>query len=1102
MSIHNYTPGTKFPAPIGTDPAMETNGEPLLASKLVQGGTQYCDTLANLKLVSTKRLLPGNEGIVYGDTLELNGVYRLSNDLTTWTKVSEIVPDLSAKPDLTTGKDPVIYYEGIAVPLDALYFVLPDINQYVAANQADKTWLYPEQWSFADKFIDAGASPGVYNPAYSGMPLHVNFTGLDGVVGGYNGYYTVRLDKLGFPPLTYDDLLVEQDGKQLMSVKHTPFYQMLNGPKPHMIYVPVISDSPEYIQGSNYFSQTQNIKWRRLPEQWDASLQGLDTYIVYYSYFVDGNWWGHPTVKAQDLYVNGVLDPSLHPTNELFFTEDYNILRQLVREEVEKGMAVIRTPSGITKGRYEQKRVEYWENNVNSTLLGEKDGALVNFQIPYIADSYERDYLNRKFGYIDRSIARAQNGISIEYKDATPYVTYDMLYVTAGYQHEVDNSSRLSALDIGLLPGQMRDVATIAGNAISEYYFHKLYVKVNNNRVASGCSFIRLDKLFRGFRWAATGYTVGDITIYLPNGDLCLDMHQSIFYANVFRSKPIIDGFALTSVYMLYDVHLRFIVDVENSPDYASGRTFYHMTENVCYRHLTLYDYWNLSYDQRTAKLFVPHDGYMTTGEHIGLAYSSYNDLWRNFERINQQPEDNIYSIGELIAIPAVLQRAYHTWGPYAWTDIAYPQYGYFKAHQVALNTFENTQNTGIAPNYVLGIRNQQVVVVPAEEVGGAGSSDANLNKGGHHHYATISERDAIPEKLRRAGMSCSVWEGASYRNAAGMLLPRWFILTEPIEAQGAGWRTKQVQAQFFKTTVHTTYSVLDPENYTPLTEMWSDGDYYSFDAEAVGRTPGRFIMSNTENSAYYSSQNPEREYTLEEMQGYVDIIGQHRDTGDQAIIGQQDKMFEALPGYGQVAFYSYFEEAPAQAGEWAEVPYAGNSSGNTGSPGATSGAATGKSMAFIRDNGSMGKSTETVTNSAFTTNSEQATASTLVKRDASGNIYVNDFTITSSDERLKTDVKPLEAGAAMAMVLNMEAVYYRRNDQENPALQIGVLAQQMQQVCPELVHHLEYAGLDDALGVSYERIGPVLVPAVQFLFKALQDVKQELRELKGGANG
>ncbi len=87
------------------------------------------------------------------------------------------------------------------------------------------------------------------------------------------------------------------------------------------------------------------------------------------------------------------------------------------------------------------------------------------------------------------------------------------------------------------------------------------------------------------------------------------------------------------------------------------------------------------------------------------------------------------------------------------------------------------------------------------------------------------------------------------------------------------------------------------------------------------------------------------------------------------------------------------------------------------------------------------------------------------------GNISANDL-IATSDIRLKENIKDIDS--ALEKVLRMHGVYYtRKNEQER---KVGVIAQEVEEVLPEVVH----TGEDGMKSVSYGSIVGLLIEAIK----------------------
>jgi hypothetical protein len=114
-----------------------------------------------------------------------------------------------------------------------------------------------------------------------------------------------------------------------------------------------------------------------------------------------------------------------------------------------------------------------------------------------------------------------------------------------------------------------------------------------------------------------------------------------------------------------------------------------------------------------------------------------------------------------------------------------------------------------------------------------------------------------------------------------------------------------------------------------------------------------------------------------------------------------------------------------------------------------------------------------------------EITALTIDMSAAGAATFNNDVT-AFSDKRLKTDIQPIEN--ALEKVMHMQGVYYKRNDVEDARKQVGVLAQDMEAVLPEVV-----LTADDDMqtkSVDYGKICSVLI-------EAIKELKNEIEELK-----
>ena len=100
----------------------------------------------------------------------------------------------------------------------------------------------------------------------------------------------------------------------------------------------------------------------------------------------------------------------------------------------------------------------------------------------------------------------------------------------------------------------------------------------------------------------------------------------------------------------------------------------------------------------------------------------------------------------------------------------------------------------------------------------------------------------------------------------------------------------------------------------------------------------------------------------------------------------------------------------------------------------------------------------------------------------------------SSSDERSKKNIKPLQLGLAQIEALKPSSFDYKTDESED-SKRIGFIAQEVLPVLPQAVYSPENP--EDMMGVSMTEMIPVMVKAIQELKAELDAVKAELAELK-----
>ena len=105
----------------------------------------------------------------------------------------------------------------------------------------------------------------------------------------------------------------------------------------------------------------------------------------------------------------------------------------------------------------------------------------------------------------------------------------------------------------------------------------------------------------------------------------------------------------------------------------------------------------------------------------------------------------------------------------------------------------------------------------------------------------------------------------------------------------------------------------------------------------------------------------------------------------------------------------------------------------------------------------------------------------------------------SSSDRRLKTNIRPLES--ALAKVMKLNGVNFRWKDETNhrPGNNVGFIAQEVLEVLPEVVSGggKDENGNEVYYSIEYGSVVPVLVEAIKELKAEKDELKQQVDELK-----
>jgi hypothetical protein len=122
--------------------------------------------------------------------------------------------------------------------------------------------------------------------------------------------------------------------------------------------------------------------------------------------------------------------------------------------------------------------------------------------------------------------------------------------------------------------------------------------------------------------------------------------------------------------------------------------------------------------------------------------------------------------------------------------------------------------------------------------------------------------------------------------------------------------------------------------------------------------------------------------------------------------------------------------------------------------------------------------------------NNSNGTVTTPLVLYGNGNATLSGTLTQSSDIRLKKNIRPINNALDAIAKLHGYSYNWKNNTQDN-TLQMGVMAQEVQQVFPSLVKQ------DDKgmLSVNYSGLIPVLIEAIKEQQKQIDELKQLLRK-------
>ena len=116
------------------------------------------------------------------------------------------------------------------------------------------------------------------------------------------------------------------------------------------------------------------------------------------------------------------------------------------------------------------------------------------------------------------------------------------------------------------------------------------------------------------------------------------------------------------------------------------------------------------------------------------------------------------------------------------------------------------------------------------------------------------------------------------------------------------------------------------------------------------------------------------------------------------------------------------------------------------------------------------------------------STTSSSYKMYVNGTVYATGDVIAYSDRRKKTNIETIKN--ALEKVTNLRGVFYDKIGEESKGRQLGVIAQEVDEVLPEAVN---YAADVDEYGVKYGNMVGVLIEAIKEQQKQIEELQNKL---------
>jgi hypothetical protein len=106
--------------------------------------------------------------------------------------------------------------------------------------------------------------------------------------------------------------------------------------------------------------------------------------------------------------------------------------------------------------------------------------------------------------------------------------------------------------------------------------------------------------------------------------------------------------------------------------------------------------------------------------------------------------------------------------------------------------------------------------------------------------------------------------------------------------------------------------------------------------------------------------------------------------------------------------------------------------------------------------------------------------------------VYATNGTIQTSDKRLKTNIHRLPYG--LKEILRMHPVEYNWKTNPNGESKIGLIAQDVRQLIPEVVVGDE---TKENIGMNYAELVPVLINAIKEQQQQIEELKKKVKRLE-----